>query len=171
MGHHRDPETKQDSMPWKHKCPPTPMKFRVQQSARKIIATVFSDSEGVLLLEFMPHKIIITGDMYASTMVALCVNMKQRRRGKLSVAVLLLHDNAPVHTSGTSRAAIRKCGFVELNHPPHSPDLAPSDFFFFGNLEKSSAWGRFPGVNAVKEAVTGNFDTQDVSFFVRVFDH
>ena len=73
--HHHDPDTKQESMEWKHKGSPTPKKC-LQQSAGKIMATVFWDSGGVLLLEFMPHKTAITGDAYASTMVALCKNIK-----------------------------------------------------------------------------------------------
>ena len=80
------------------------------------MATVFWDSEGVLLLEFMPHKTTITGDTCASTMVALRENLQQKCCGKLSAGVLLLHDNAPVHKSCTSWAAIRKYDFVELNH-------------------------------------------------------
>ena len=48
------------SMQWKHNGSPTPKKFLVQQSDGKIMATVFWDSEGVLLLEFMPHKTNIT---------------------------------------------------------------------------------------------------------------
>ena len=35
---------------------------------RKDLGNSFLDSEGVLLLEFMPHKTIMTGDTYASTM-------------------------------------------------------------------------------------------------------
>ena len=133
----------------------------VQQSAGKIMAIVFWDSEDVLLLEFMPHKTTITGDTYASTMVALHESIKQKHRRKLSAAVLLFHDRAPAHKSRTLQAAIRKCGFVELNHPPYSPDLAPSDYFHFGNLKKFLCGRRFPD-NAVNEAVTGYFDTQDV---------
>ena len=34
--HHHDPETKQESMQWKHKGSPTPKEFRVQQSAGKV---------------------------------------------------------------------------------------------------------------------------------------
>ena len=49
--------------------------FRVQQSDGKIMATVFWDSEGFLLLEFMPHKTTIPGDTYASTIVALRENI------------------------------------------------------------------------------------------------
>ena len=44
----------------KHKGSSSPNKFRVQQSAWKIMATVFWDSEGVLNLEFMPQKTTIT---------------------------------------------------------------------------------------------------------------
>ena len=85
---------------------------------------------------------------------------------KLSAGVLLLHGNAPAHNSRTSWAAIRKRGFVELNHPPYSPDLAPSDYFIFRNLKKFLLVRRFPDDIAVKEAATGYFDTHDVSFLL-----
>ena len=32
---------------------------------------------------------------------------------------------------GFTTAAILKCKFEQLNHPPYSPDLAPSDFYLF----------------------------------------
>ena len=95
-------------------------------------------------------------------MVALCENTKQKHRGKLSADVLLLHDNPPAHKSRTSRAAIRKCGFVELNHPPYNPDLAPCDYFLFRNLKKFLRGQQISDDNAVKKVVTENFDTQDV---------
>ena len=44
--------------------------------------------------EFIPHKTTITGDTYASTLVALCENIKQKCHGKFLAGVLLLHDNA-----------------------------------------------------------------------------
>ena len=113
------------------------------------------------------------GDTYDSRIVALRENIKQKRRIKLSDGVLLLHDNVPAHMSRTSLAVIRKCGFVKLNHPPYSPDLAPSDYFLFRNIHKFLCGRQFPDDNAVKEAVTGYFDTQDVSFFSEgsLFDH
>ena len=132
------------------------------------MVTFFWASEGFLLLEFMPQKIATTGDTYAFTMMALRENIRHKRSGKLSV---LLHDKAHAHKSCTSLAAIRKCGFVELNHPPYSADLAPSDYFLFRNIKKFLRGRRFPDDNAVKEAVTGYGDTQDVSFFLRVFNH
>ena len=76
---------------------PYSQEIRVQHSAGTIMATDYCDSEGVLLLKFMPHKTIITGDIYASTMVAFRENIKKKRRGKLSAGDLLLHVNAPAY--------------------------------------------------------------------------
>ena len=84
----------------------------------------------------MPQKTTITGQTYANTITALREAIKEKRRGKLSAGVLLLHDNAPVHMSAKSQAAIRQCGFQQLNHPPYSPDLAPSDYFLFRVMKK-----------------------------------
>jgi histone-lysine N-methyltransferase SETMAR len=39
--HHWDPESKQESMQWKHFDSPPPKKFRTQPSAGKIMATIF----------------------------------------------------------------------------------------------------------------------------------
>ena len=60
--------------------------------------------------------------------------INEKRQGKLSAGVLLLHDNAPVHMYAKSHATIRQCGFQQLNHPPYSPDLAPSDYFLFPQI-------------------------------------
>ena len=68
-------------MQWKHKGSPTPRKFRVQKSAGKIMATVFWDGEGLLLLEFMPDECTITGDSYATTVKNLHDAIEEKRRG------------------------------------------------------------------------------------------
>ena len=77
---------------------------------------------------------------------------------QLSADVLLLHDNAPVHTSAKSQAAIQQCGFQQLNHPPYSPDLAPSGYFLFRVMEKFLRGKRFSSDEEVKEAVTTWFE-------------
>jgi hypothetical protein len=56
--HHYDPESKQESMQWKHKGSPPPKKFKVQHSAGKVMATVFWDSEGILLINHNEGKLL-----------------------------------------------------------------------------------------------------------------
>jgi histone-lysine N-methyltransferase SETMAR len=41
-----------------------------------------------------------------------------------------------MHMSAKSQAAIRQFGIQQLNHPPYSPDLAPSDYFLFRVMKK-----------------------------------
>ncbi|GBP81275.1 Histone-lysine N-methyltransferase SETMAR [Eumeta japonica] len=43
----------------------------------------------------------------------------------------VLQDNASVHTARVSRQALKDHGLLEIDHPPYSPDLAPSDYFLF----------------------------------------
>jgi len=71
------------------------------------MATVFWVEKGLPLLEFMPQKTTITEQTYANTITTLREAIKEKRRGKLSAGMLLLHDNAPVHMSAKSQAAIR----------------------------------------------------------------
>ena len=71
------------------------------------MATVFWDEKGLLFLEFMPQKTTITGQTYANTITALREAIKEKRRGKLSAGMLLLHDNASLQLSAKSQAAIR----------------------------------------------------------------
>jgi histone-lysine N-methyltransferase SETMAR len=154
-----------ESMQRKHKTSPTPKTFRVEKSAGKVMATVFWDEKGYLLLEFMPQKTTINGQTYANTNTALREAIKEKRRGKFSAGVLLLHDNAPVHISAKSHAAIRECGFQQRNNPPYSPDLAPSDYFLFRVMKKFLRGKRFSSDEEVTKAVTTWFEEQSKDFF------
>ena len=51
---------------------------------------------------------------YDSTLRNLREELKEKRRDKLAAGVLLLYDNAPVHTVRVSKAAVRDCGCEEL---------------------------------------------------------
>lgn len=150
--HYWDPESKQESMQWKHPESPPPKKFRTQPSAGKIMATIFWDAEGVITIDYMPHGRTITGQYYADLLGRLREDIKKKRRGKLAKGVLLLHDNAPAHSSRVAQAAIRDSGFEEVPHPPYSPDLAPSDFYLFRLLKKHLRGKRFDDDDELKIA-------------------
>ena len=76
----------------------------------------------------------ITGVYYADLLHKLRLAIKEKRRGKLTQVPLILHDNAPAHRSHVGQAAILESGFEEMHHPQYSPDLAPSDYHLFPNL-------------------------------------
>ena len=165
--HHFDPETKQQSMEWREKGSTPPQKFRVQASAGKVMASVFWDCRGILLIDYLPHKQTITGVYYAELISKLREAIKAKRRIMLTRGVLFQQDNAPVHESEVAMSAIHSAGFELIDHPPYSPDLAPSDFFLFPNLKKPLRGIKFSSNEEVKGAVNQWFDSQDKTFFNR----
>ena len=64
--HHWDPDTKKESMQWKHPGSPSLKKFRTQPSASKVMATVFWDSKGIILIDDKPAGTSITGEYNAN---------------------------------------------------------------------------------------------------------
>lgn len=144
-------------MQWHKKGAPPPKKFKVSQSAGKLMATVFWDSEGILLIDYKDKGVYISGDYYATILEWLKEAIKEKRRGKLSRCVLLLHDNASVHKSRIELAGLHKMGFDILNHPPYSPDLAPSDYYLFPKIKKELRGKKFSTDEEVKDAISSYF--------------
>jgi len=141
--HHFDPESKVQSMTWKHVSSPPPTKFRVVASACKVMATVFWDAEGIVLVDYLEHGSTITGPYYADLIGKVPATLKEKRRRKFRHGVLFHQDNAPAHTSSEALAAIRNAGFELLRHPSYSLDLAPSDFYLFPKLKEFMKGRRF----------------------------
>jgi len=62
--------------------------------------------------------------------------LKEKRCGKVTVWVLFLHDNAPAHRALATQNKLAYMGFQYLDHPSHSPDLAPSNYHLFPRMKK-----------------------------------
>jgi hypothetical protein len=62
--------------------------------ARKLVATVFWDRKGVLMMEFKKQR-TTTSQVYCKNKMHWAI--QNRRRGMLTYGVMLLHDNAHLH--------------------------------------------------------------------------
>jgi hypothetical protein len=71
----------------------------------------------------------------------------------LSQGVVMLHDNVRPYTATAKQDLIETFGWEQFDHPPYSPDLAPSDFHVFLHL-KTFLGGRQFHDDEVKEAIT-----------------
>ena len=119
--HHFEPTTQQQGSEWKRANEPTFIKFRTQPSAGKILASVFWDAEGVILLDFLPKGQTITGVYYTDLVRRLRNILPETRRGLIARQPLFLQDNAPPHKSDIAMAALQNPHFNLLPHPPYSP--------------------------------------------------
>jgi hypothetical protein len=97
--HHYKSESKRASMQWKHPSSPSTKKFKVTPSTGKLILTVFSDSQGVLLAHFQRRGENVNSASYCEVLLKFHPEAIHRRRpGQLAKGVLLFHDNAIPHT-------------------------------------------------------------------------
>ena len=97
---------------------------------------IFWDKYGILLIECLSEGTTISGPYYASVIKRLHCAIVEKRRGKVSDGVLLLHDDVPIHKCTVVQTTIRKAGFVDLNHLAYSSNIALSDYYLFPNLKK-----------------------------------
>ena len=103
-------------------------------SAGKVLASIFWNSQGDIMMDYLKEGRQLNGSYYAEEQRRLSQEIVKKTRGKLTQGVLHLKDNAPAHTSQVAMAAATKCSFAVLPRPSYSPDLAPSDFYLFSNL-------------------------------------
>ena len=160
-----DPPSKFESMEWKHAGSPRTKKFKVSRTTKKVMATVFWDTDGVIHIVYLPRGTTMNGQYYADLLVRLRESIKEKRRGKIRRGVLLQQDNAPVHSSKVATQSVRDCGFELLPHPPYSPDLATSDFFLFSKLKKELRGQRYDDDDELMLAVEGFCKGHDSAFY------
>ena len=94
---------------------------------------IFRNKDGVLLIEYPPRGTTISGSCYAPITERLHSVIVEKGRGKVSHKVLLLHDNAPIEECNIVQAAILQVGFIELNQPAYSLDIAPTNYHPLSN--------------------------------------
>ena len=153
--HYYEPENKAQSRQSVGPGSLRPKKFKTQPSAVKVMATVFWDAQGVIMLDFLAKKSTITVVYYANLLDQLRTVIGEKCRGKLSKGILLQQDNARVHTCKIAMGAVERNGYELIPHPAYSPDLAPSDYILFPNLSNEEV------VAAVEEWVRN----KDPGFF------
>jgi len=91
--------------------------------------------------------------------------LKEKRRGKVTKGVLFLHDNAPAHRTLATQKKLPYFGLQCLDHPPYSPDRAPSDYHLFPGLKKQLRGRHFSSDAEVIVAAETWLDGQPSEFF------
>ena len=92
--HHFEPETKRQSMEWRHLHSPPKKKAKTVPSAAKVMGTVFWDAEGLILAEFLEPGQTITAACYVQTLHKLRRALRDKRPGRLSRVYWFVNNKA-----------------------------------------------------------------------------
>ena len=124
----------------------------------------FWDVKGVLLVDFLPSGETVDANRYCQTLDQLREAIRRKRPGRLSKGVILQHDNATPHNAKRTQDWLKRYNWETLPHPPHSPDLAPSDFLLFRPLKRHLAGQHFQDDDDLIEEVTSWLHSLDKKF-------
>ena len=91
--------------------------------------------------------------------------MDQLKRSGLQHKKIFHQDNASVHKSVLTMTKFKDLKYELLEHPPYSPDLAPSDYYLFRNLKQFLRGKYFSSNEEAIAAADGYFAELPESFF------
>ena len=160
-----DPETKQQTMEWRHSRSPCPKKFRVQKSARKDFVSIFLGSR-----RHPPHLLSSKEPNYQRGVFLISAgaidgHFEGKTPREIYQRVLFLHDNAPAQRVLAAQKKLDYLGFQYLDHPPYSPDLSPSDYHLFPGMKKQLKGCHLSSDAEVIAATLTRLDGQPSDFF------
>ncbi|XGW13966.1 hypothetical protein V3C99_000330, partial [Haemonchus contortus] len=83
------------------------------------------------------------------------------RRGQ----VILLHDNTKPHIAQVDKTALQELEWEVLQHPHHSPGLAPADYHLFRSMLNQMRGVTFDGKGDLKNWLNKFFDSTTADFW------
>lgn len=98
---------------------------------KKAMLCVFWSARGIEYWELLEQGQTVNSEVYCRQLDALNRSLDRRRQSQ----VVFLDDNAKPHRSRLTNGKIIELGWDRVDHPPYSPDLAPSDFHLFRSLQ------------------------------------
>ncbi|PIC39523.1 hypothetical protein B9Z55_011179 [Caenorhabditis nigoni] len=130
---------------------------------KKVMLSVWWGVDGPIYWELLPEGKTITGDLYTTQLR----NLKKAvdRSALKDKKVYYQHDNARPHVSKQVKQELMGYGWNVLPHPPYSPDLAPSDYWLFGDMTRAFEGRSFNSRGAVEAALKQYFASRPAGFY------
>jgi transposase len=95
----------------------------------------------------------ITSEVYCETLQKLRKATQNKRSGMLTSGVVILHDNAPLHTAARTGILLEHFNWELFDHPPYSPHLVENDYDLFTHLKNWLRSQRFSNNEELMEGV------------------
>lgn len=161
------PETKPATTAWKQPSSPPRRKFNTT-IRKESDGTVFSDLQGVLLVDFLICGVTVnTATIFTDRLRKL---IHRKRPGLLSKGVLSFKDNARSPMASITRDLVQRFRWEVLERPPYSPDLTQCDFNLFWPLKKHMECRYFRIYGKLQQAVLMSLHNLDADFLYASLD-
>jgi len=124
---------------------------KASEKQHKSMLLCFFDQKGIDHKEFVPPGQIVNAAFYVEILKGLWENVRRKQPDQWwNNTWLLHHENAPAHAALLIRQFLTDNNMTVVPHPPHLPNLAPSDFFLFPKLKVKLKGRRFQMLDEIQ---------------------
>lgn len=126
-------------------------------------------------MEFLNSGQTITAEIYCEQLKKLRIKVLAKwPTRRLNKGIFFHQDNAKPHVAAKTKRTIEEdfnlksdIPWYTISHPAYSPDLAPSDFYLFKNLQNYLRNSIYNGKKDTVEDVADYLNSLDLDFFRR----
>lgn len=134
---YHDPVNNKDiNAGWIHPNDDQPVVYRRTQFSPKTMVLAAMTFTGKVHVNHVKKGETINSNAYIKFLQEVFHNFSRHNEPLHSDNILLIHDNARVHTSITVREFLQSRGVTVLHQPPYSPDTNALDRFAFRTVEE-----------------------------------
>jgi histone-lysine N-methyltransferase SETMAR len=155
---------------WLPEGSPRPECARKTVSSAKVLVTVFFSGEKFWHLSILHQHEYMNSTRFIETVLHPLQEKLNKAKPKLSFPILLQCDNAPCHNSTMTKDDLLCSIFSRVPAPPYSPDISPSDFFFFGYLKSQLKGKTFKSEVDLMKEIKSIIGTISSETLYEVFD-
>jgi histone-lysine N-methyltransferase SETMAR len=121
-----------------------PTRARHIISRPKVLITIFWSPLSFPVIDVLPTREKFTALYFCDNIAPQIAEQRSSDARQKTGRKLVVHmDNAAPHRAKLTKSRFKTLRLREADHPPYSPDLAPSSFYLFGKLKGQMAGGQF----------------------------
>ena len=135
-----------------------PTKPREKFDTKKVLITIFWSIDGIEYISALDEGKSYNSTYFCANVIDNLLGTQKYLRAQSRNKRYVLHmDNSPVHNSKKTTNYIKETRITRPDHPPYSPDLAPSDFWLFGALDSLKPEAKFNSADEIVDWVRDQF--------------
>lgn len=134
--------------------------------SKKVLLCIWWDWKGVIYYDLLPSGQTINATRYCAQLEELKEAVLRKRPELRYRRNVVFHvDNARPHVALATKQKLKNFGWEVMQHPPYSPDIAPSDYHLFRSLQNHLNSQRFNSMDEIKKVLNGFFEEKPQSFY------
>ena len=120
--------------------------------------------KGLLIMNY--YRWTINSEKYCAQLDVLKNAIEEKRPDWANNhGVVFQQDNVRPCVSVNTLQKLKGFGWDILNHPPHSPDMVPSDYYLFQSMEHSLRIKNFANLNNIQNHLDDFFASKPKGFY------